>query len=211
MIKIYIFTLWNTVLADELMAMNVCMRKFDVIMGIPKTAYRVSHSLFGCQVVWGHPLQLWRFTKCIWTAQTSPWGHWWAFKVKVTQWSINQHQKWKMFYFWSIWLNVDLEHSSVMFNVYFLCKYIFLLFSCQSLDLIIWTPLNKPMFVCVEVLRSSQPNGVISSAVSLPSACINGSLGVRDSQKLPLDFQKSMPGSLGLPTLKDIWSFTTKI
>ena len=27
-------------------------------------------------------------------------------------------------------------------------------------------------------------------------------LGVRDPQKLPWDFQKSMPGSLGLPTLK---------
>ena len=36
------------------------------------------------------------------------------------------------------------------------------------------------------------------------SACIKGSLGVRDSQKLPWDFQKSMPGSLGLPTFKDI-------
>ena len=36
------------------------------------------------------------------------------------------------------------------------------------------------------------------------SACIKGSLGVRDSQKLSRDFQKSMPGSLGLPALKDI-------
>ena len=36
------------------------------------------------------------------------------------------------------------------------------------------------------------------------SACIKGSLGVRDSQKLAWDFQKSMPGSLGLPTFKDI-------
>ena len=36
------------------------------------------------------------------------------------------------------------------------------------------------------------------------SVCIKGSLGVRDSQKLPWDFQKSMPGSLGLPTFKDI-------
>ena len=34
------------------------------------------------------------------------------------------------------------------------------------------------------------------------SACIKGSLGVRDFQKLPWDFQKSMPG-LGLPTFKD--------
>ena len=40
--------------------------------------------------------------------------------------------------------------------------------------------------------------------VSYFSACIKGSLGVRDSQKLPWDFQKSMPGSLGLPTFKDI-------
>ena len=29
---------------------------------------------------------------------------------------------------------------------------------------------------------------------------IKGSLGVRDSQKLPWDFQKSVPGSLGLPS-----------
>ena len=36
------------------------------------------------------------------------------------------------------------------------------------------------------------------------SACIKGSLGVRDSQKLPWGFQKSMPGSLGLPIFKDI-------
>ena len=42
------------------------------------------------------------------------------------------------------------------------------------------------------------------------SACIKESLGVRDSQKLPLDFQKSMPGSLGLPTFKDILSFIIK-
>ena len=36
------------------------------------------------------------------------------------------------------------------------------------------------------------------------SACIKGSLGVKDSQKLPWDFQKSMPGSLGPPTFKNI-------
>ena len=36
------------------------------------------------------------------------------------------------------------------------------------------------------------------------SACIKGSLGVGDSQKLPWDFLKSMPGSLRLPTFKDI-------
>ena len=28
---------------------------------------------------------------------------------------------------------------------------------------------NKILFICVEVLRSSQPNGVMSSAVSLPN------------------------------------------
>ena len=39
------------------------------------------------------------------------------------------------------------------------------------------------------------------------SACIKGSLGVRDSQKLPWDFHKSVPGSLGLPSFKDIWPF----
>ena len=36
------------------------------------------------------------------------------------------------------------------------------------------------------------------------TACIKGSWGVRDSQTLPWDFQKSMPGSLGLPTFKGI-------
>ena len=30
------------------------------------------------------------------------------------------------------------------------------------------------MFVCVEVLRSSQPNGVMSSAVSLPNHTFTG-------------------------------------
>ena len=43
------------------------------------------------------------------------------------------------------------------------------------------------------------------------SACIKGSLGIRDSQTLPWDFQKSMPGSLGLPTFKDMLSFITNI
>ena len=36
----------------------------------------------------------------------------------------------------------------------------------------------------------------------LNSACIKGSLGVRNSPKLPWDFQKSVPGSLGLPSFK---------
>ena len=31
-----------------------------------------------------------------------------------------------------------------------------------------------PMFVCVEVLRPSQPNGVMSSAVSLPNHTFTG-------------------------------------
>ena len=39
--------------------------------------------------------------------------------------------------------------------------------------------------------RHTWRSGVRSAA----SACIKGSLGVRDSQKLPWDFQKSMPGS----------------
>ena len=43
-----------------------------------------------------------------------------------------------------------------------------------------------------------------SSFILTTSACIKGSLGVRDSQKLPWDFQKSVPGSLGLSTFKDI-------
>ena len=32
----------------------------------------------------------------------------------------------------------------------------------------------KPVFVCVEVLRPSQPNGVMSSAVSLPNHTFTG-------------------------------------
>ena len=82
------------------------------------------------------------------------------------------------------------------------------------------------LFVLVLLLWPSQPNGVMSSSVSLhnhsftgqaqsskwltsivhihSSACIKGSPGVRDSQKLPWDFQKSVPGSLGLPSFKDI-------
>ena len=34
--------------------------------------------------------------------------------------------------------------------------------------------INKEIFVCVEVLRPSQPNGVISSAVSLPNHTFTG-------------------------------------
>ena len=35
-------------------------------------------------------------------------------------------------------------------------------------------PLGEAMFVCVEVLRPSQPNGVMSSAVSLPNHTFTG-------------------------------------
>ena len=33
---------------------------------------------------------------------------------------------------------------------------------------------NRNLFVCVEVLRPSQPNGVMSSAVSLPNHTFTG-------------------------------------
>ena len=33
---------------------------------------------------------------------------------------------------------------------------------------------SSELFVCVEVLRSSQPNGVMSSAVSLPNHTFTG-------------------------------------
>ena len=36
------------------------------------------------------------------------------------------------------------------------------------------TPLLHPSFVCVEVLRPSQPNRVMSSAVSLPNHMFTG-------------------------------------
>ena len=36
------------------------------------------------------------------------------------------------------------------------------------------TPRKQQMFVCVEVLRPSQPNGVMSSAVSLPNHTFTG-------------------------------------
>ena len=34
--------------------------------------------------------------------------------------------------------------------------------------------LDRTLFVCVEVLRPSQPNGVMSSAVSLPNHTFTG-------------------------------------
>ena len=38
---------------------------------------------------------------------------------------------------------------------------------------VVWS-LNAGLFVCVEVLRASQPNGVMSSAVSLPNHTFTG-------------------------------------
>ena len=37
-----------------------------------------------------------------------------------------------------------------------------------------YSSLISPLFVCVEVLRPSQPNGVMSSAVSLPNHTFAG-------------------------------------
>ena len=42
-----------------------------------------------------------------------------------------------------------------------------------ELDLTVLKQLNE-LFVCVEVLRPSQPNGVMSSAVSLPNHTFTG-------------------------------------
>ena len=71
---------------------------------------------------------------------------------------------------------------------------------------------NQYIFVWVQHFWGSPLNQLsymgnsfsVSHYIMHISACIKGSLGVRDSQKLPWDFQKSMPGSLGLPTFKDI-------
>ena len=41
-------------------------------------------------------------------------------------------------------------------------------------NLLITTMLSVCLFVCVEVLRPSQPNGVMSSAVSLPNHTFTG-------------------------------------
>ena len=52
---------------------------------------------------------------------------------------------------------------------------LFSFFLLSALDLV---PYSKPClghnFVCVEVLRPSQPNGVMSSAVSLPYHTFTG-------------------------------------
>ena len=39
---------------------------------------------------------------------------------------------------------------------------------------IMWIILEEVLFVCVKVLRPSQPNGIMSSAVSLPSHIFTG-------------------------------------
>ena len=47
--------------------------------------------------------------------------------------------------------------------------------SLNGFQVIEWTRVRKKtVFVCVEVLRPSQPNGVMSSAVSLPNHTFTG-------------------------------------
>ena len=56
--------------------------------------------------------------------------------------------------------------SRLMIPVFYMSSYVALHF-CKAL--------RKPkLFVCVEVLRPSQPNGVMSSAVSLPNHTFTG-------------------------------------
>ena len=55
------------------------------------------------------------------------------------------------------------------FFAFFLLLLLLLLFFKQTIN---WKEVY--MFVCVEVLRSSQPNGVMSSAVSLPNHTFTG-------------------------------------
>ena len=85
----------------------------------------------------------------------------------------------------------------------------------KFLEVIFSIYLNRRVFVMRCELNFNKPINVdqmlqnvkvisISYRRSIISACIKGSLGVRDSQKLSWDFQKSMPGSLGLPAFKDI-------
>ena len=45
---------------------------------------------------------------------------------------------------------------------------------CGLLQILLGTLLGTNLFVCVEVLGPSQPNGVMSSAVSLPSHTFTG-------------------------------------
>ena len=50
-------------------------------------------------------------------------------------------------------------------------------FNEYAFDLDFYSPVNTikvMLFVCVEVLRPSQPNGVMSSAVSLPNHTFTG-------------------------------------
>ena len=53
--------------------------------------------------------------------------------------------------FCAVWLKPPL-FSSIFCSIQYFCKWV-----------------TKALFVCVEVLRPSQPNGVMSSAVSLPN------------------------------------------
>ena len=77
----------------------------------------------------------------------------------------------------------------------------------------VWSGLLWPVDVSKNYWLSGKiqmPSSMVFSFIhqntltTLTSACIKGNLGVKDSQKLPWDFQKPMPGSLGLPTFKDI-------
>ena len=44
----------------------------------------------------------------------------------------------------------------------------------KGITLIIYNAVSPKVFVCVEVLRPSQPNGIMSSAVSLPNHTFTG-------------------------------------
>ena len=59
-------------------------------------------------------------------------------------------------------------------------------------------------------VTSSTGATVTVIAAGNASACIKGSLGVRDAQKIALGLPKINTRSLGLPTFKDI-PFITKI
>ena len=64
---------------------------------------------------------------------------------------------------------------------YFVAVLLYLSFWCWGLDLDLIVSvarftysLYQSLFVCVEVLRPSQPNGIMSSAVSLPNHTFTG-------------------------------------
>ena len=46
--------------------------------------------------------------------------------------------------------------------------------ACRLSVMVCYLPFGVTGFVCVEVLRPSQPNGVMSSAVSLPNHTFTG-------------------------------------